>query len=388
MRNIDYISLDRGQSFDEQPNGFITMLALLSRTGVFHYQQVDPDGTVRIIRQLRLPDEVFSEETLKSMAGLPITNEHPKEMISPENASEYIVGMASDSPKKVRMPFQGEDEDFIQQKLTFTDPDIIEILKAGDKKELSLGYYCDLEEASGVYKGMQYDCIQRNIRVNHVSLVRRGRAGRECKVLLDGAEQTINLDGEIVNNNIRECRMETFTHEGKEYKVEDTIYALLTSLKDSAEGVSTELEAKSKELGKLEGVCDDLKAQLKAQKDHDDSEKIQALVKARVALETKASSVLGKEVALDSLSDREIKEKVICKLRPDVNLDGKSEDYVEGRFEMTIEDFQAEDSVENEDEKKIAEGKKVEDSLTPAELAEKARRAAWDRDANAWKGDK
>ena len=58
-------------------------------------------------------------------------------------------------------------------------------------------------------------------------------------------------------------------------------------------------------------------------------------VKARVGLERAAGKVLG-EVALDSLTDREIKEKVIA-TASDVALDAKSDAYVDARYDIVLE---------------------------------------------------
>ncbi|TDI74610.1 MAG: DUF2213 domain-containing protein [Betaproteobacteria bacterium] len=393
MRNIDYIPLnDAADNYEIMPNGFLSIMALLTRTGVFNYQKIDPDGTVHVLRQLRLPDEVFSEETLASMSGMPLTNNHPEELLNPENAADYIVGMASDNPKRVKVPVQGDDEDYVQQKLTFMDAGIIDLILSGDKKELSLGYTCELEMKDGLYNGIPYNCIQRNIRINHGSLVPRARGGQNCKVLLDGQEQVVNLDGIIVEdkkNNTRECNLKIFTHGGKEYKVEDDVHALLTNLQSENVTAGTQLDSKSKELEKLTGVCDDLKSQIKVQKDSDDTAAFSEKVRARVSLESKATEVLGKEVALDGLSDREIKEKVVCKLRPGVNLDGRNDDYVDGRFEMSIEDHTSSTNTDSDDAKNLGNNILNKDGADSAvSKAEKARADAWERDRNLWKGGK
>ena len=392
MRNIDYIALDASQNYDMLPNGFLSLTALLTRTGVFTYQQVDPEtGKVSVIRQLRLAEEVFAEETLASMSGLPLTNNHPSELISPENASDYVVGMASENPKRVKAPVQGDNEEYVQQKLTFMDSGVIDLVLSGDKKELSLGYTCKLEPKSGLYNGVQYDCIQREIRVNHCSLVRKARGGENCKVLLDGVEKVINLDGISIsedNNETKECKLKVFTHGGKEYKVADDVYALLESLHGDLEKSTANLDSKDAEISKLTGQCEELAAKIEVQKDSDDDAEIfAAAVRARVALESKAVDVLGKDVNLDGLSDREIKEKVITKLRPNVNLDGKNDDYIEGRFEMAVEDLE---STENADsQEKLAAGVINNDGANDAwTMAEKARKAAWDKTVNLWKGDK
>ncbi|MGQ0287027.1 DUF2213 domain-containing protein [Pasteurellaceae bacterium 22721_9_1] len=53
-------------------NGFIRDTPVLTRTGVFIYQQ--PDGTSR--REYRPPDEVFKADSLNAFKGIPITDEH------------------------------------------------------------------------------------------------------------------------------------------------------------------------------------------------------------------------------------------------------------------------------------------------------------------------
>lgn len=391
MRNIDYINLDAHAEPKILDNGFLSIMALLTRTGVFSYQQVDPDGTIRVIKQLRTPDEVFSEETMASLSGLPLTNNHPAELVNPENASDFIVGMASDKPKRVFAPITGDSEDYVQQELTFTDADVIEMITSKQKTEFSLGYTCELDFTPGVYKGLNYDAIQRNIRCNHGSLVNRARGGANCKVLLDdGSEKVVNLDGlsvdETIINQPKECNVKVFTQGGREYKVEDDVHALLTSLTGNLVETHDAVDKKSKEFEKLTGICDDLKSQIKVQKTTDSADEFRAKVRARVALESQAVEVLGTEVVLDALSDREIKEKVVVKLRPEVNLDGRNDDYLDGRFEMSVEDFKSSDkgTPANPAEKGLGKNVNNQDSADK-DVAGDARKTAWETARNAWK---
>ncbi len=52
-----------------------------------------------------------------------------------------------------------------------------------DKKELSMGYFCEYDIVSGVWNGIQYDAIQKNIFGNHLASVKEGRAGPDVRVL-------------------------------------------------------------------------------------------------------------------------------------------------------------------------------------------------------------
>ena len=390
MRNIEYVVLDEDKDIAFTPNGFATILAMLTRTGILTYQQIDPDGTIKIIRQLRLPDEVFSDQTMSTLAGIPLTNNHPKELINPANASDYIVGMASDNPKRVFAPITGDNEEYVQQRLTIFDASTIDLIRQKKKTQLSLGYSCELEFTPGQYKGKEYDAIQRNIRVNHAALVDTARGGPSCKVMLkdDGTTESVIFDGETVledsnDNNSKEIDVKVFNFDGKDYQVEDSIHSLLDSFQSKLSGEVDLSKAKQSEIEKLTAACDEYKAKMKVNNDSEDLEKFRSAVKSRVALESKGEKVLGSEVNLDSLSDREIKEQVIKKLRPATNLDDKTDDYVEARFEICVEDS-AEEKKDNEAEKKIGKGIQNKDSDDVPE-SKKAQARAWEVAKNLWK---
>jgi len=389
MRNTDYINLDATDDDIEMlPNGFLSIMALLTRTGIFRYQQIDPDGTVRIISQLRTAENVFDPETMASLSGLPITNNHPENLLTPENASAFIVGSASTTPKRVFAPVQGDSEEYVQQRLTIWDEDVIELIKNKEKTQLSLGYSCELDFTAGVYKGENYDAIQKNIRVNHASLVQRGRAGPSCRVLMDdGTEQVVNCDGITdleISNERKEPVVKNFTFDGKSFEVEDSVHALLTSFVGKLGEGENLAGSKQKEIDKVTAICDDLKSQLNVQVDTADASKFKEAVKIRVALEAQGASVLGESVNLDSLSDREIKEKCIVELRPACNLDGKSDAYVDARFDVAVEDHGNTSGDEGL-------GKKInnQDSSNDAwAVSAKAKKTAWEKATNAWKGGK
>lgn len=383
MKNVDYVVLDALENVDVLPNGFLSMLANLTRTGIFRYQKVEPDGTVHIIKQLRIPEEVFAEETMSSLSGIPITNNHPTELVSPTNASDYVVGMASDNPKRVYAPIQGDSEEYVQQRLTVFDEDVIKAISTKKKTQMSLGYTCELDMTPGVYKGEAYDCIQRCIRVNHASIVDKARGGEGCKVLLDGAE--VILDGlsgdEIVNKKGEEPNVKKFTFNGTEYQVEDSVHALLTGFVVKLDEATVLTDSTKKDLEKSTAVCDDLKAQIKTQKDSA-VEGFGKAVKARVELEGNSAKVLGSDVTLDGLSDREVKEKVIGKLRPEVELKDMTDEYITARYEVCLEDHAS------KGENALGKGIVNTDSKGDEDVAEKSRKAQWDHDSKLWEGDK
>jgi hypothetical protein len=324
---------------------------------------------------------------MASLSGLPITNNHPDTLISPENVSDFIVGSASTTPKRIFAPVQGDSEEYVQQRLTIWDEDVIELIQNKEKTQLSLGYSCELDFTPGTYKGENYDAIQKNIRVNHGSLVQRGRAGPSCRVMMDGVETVVNCDGITELENINERKepvVKNFTFDGKSFEVEDSVHSLLTSFVGKLGEGENLAGAKQKEIDKVTAICDDLKSQLTVQVDTADASKFKEAVKLRVALEAQGTTVLGDSVNLDSLSDREIKEKCIVKLRPAFNADGKSDEYIDARFDVAVEDHGNTSGDEGL-------GKKInnQDSATDAyAIAAKSKATAWENAKNAWKGGK
>jgi len=155
------------------PEGYLRGDAIITRTGVFHYQNAD--GSIR--RELRHPDDVFSKASLDSFKMLPITKGHPTDQIvSAGNARELAVG------------FLGEnlviDGAFLIAPLTVTHADAIAAIDAG-QRALSCGYSVTLTDEAGDYNGERYTHRQINIRGNHVALCDLGRAGSAARLNMD-----------------------------------------------------------------------------------------------------------------------------------------------------------------------------------------------------------
>lgn len=318
MRTVtqhDYARLGKQTKFDLLPNGFLPVSANLTRTGVFTYMDLNADGTVKITRQLRHPEEVFDEASIATLMGLPATNNHPtSSLVTVENAKQFVVGWQADSTKRIKLDdgTSTDQEDYVQSKVVFFDRPTIDAITGGLKSEISLGYTCVLDETPGEWNGRPYDAIQRNIRYNHLSLVNKARGGPDCRILTDSASDLNQIcDGISFEGD----NMGMISLDEKEY-------SKTMADKDRLQAENDELKAKLADVPVL------------------DSETFKKAVSMRVALERKAGSVLP-EVALDALSEREIHEAVIKKLRPTATLDGKSDDYIAARFDVALEDGKA-----------------------------------------------
>lgn len=156
--------------------GYLMDRPILTSTGIFEY--VNPDGSLR--RELRLPEEVFDPESLKSYRGKPIIVTHDAGLITKDNVAENAIGTIlsegyrSGSDVRAEIVIHNADE-----------------LKDCGYRELSLGYNLDLDETPGVYEGEPYDAIQRNIRINHLALVDEARAGDQARLNIDGRDTAL-----------------------------------------------------------------------------------------------------------------------------------------------------------------------------------------------------
>lgn len=298
----------------------------LTRTGVFVYR--DASGHER--REYRPPEEVFHEDSLASFSMAPVTDDHPPESVDASNARKYAVGSVGESLRR--------DGDHVAAALVVYDAATIAKMERG-KVQLSCGYIADVADEPGVSPaGERYDAVQRNIRGNHVAIVDIGRAGPGACVRMDAAVMVAPEDGALPRGDAMNLEQAlaalAATNEklGAEKARADAAEAALADTKTRADKAEADRDVAAAELTK----------ERQARKDADDS--IAPRVRARVALETAALAVLGREAKLDALSDRDIRTAVVKKVDAVELGADRSDAYVEARFDSALE--RADKSVE------------------------------------------
>lgn len=158
-------------------DGRVIADAFITRAGVFEY--LDERGNVR--RELREPSEVFDPRSLESFAQVPVTNAHPHERVTADNARQYMIGASGERVER--------DDDHVRASLMIADSDTLDEMRRQRKYDVSCGYTCDVVEGKGVHPVYgEYDARQTNIRGNHIAVnLHRGRAGT-ARVRMDAAE--------------------------------------------------------------------------------------------------------------------------------------------------------------------------------------------------------
>ena len=340
---LDLIWREGAEKLRTTDEGFMIGVACVTNTGIFPYML--PDGTIR--NELRLPEEVFADDSLETLKGKPLTDDHPDVGVDPDNVQNLGVGSVGTEPF--------HDDYCVYAPLTIQRRSAIDAAKGG-KRALSCGYTCELEFTSGTKWGQRYDAIQRKIRYNHVALVDAGRAGEDAVIRMDSAgwhssiKNPSHTDRSPLMKNIR-------LDNGVEYQADEAVIASYTALKgdrdalksaaDAAaakvDGLTAELARAKTALDTAVAEADSLKAKEKTMTDELQAAKdsAPAAIKAGIAARLQlldAAALAGVEVKGD-MDDAAIKAAVIKAADAEAVLEGKGDTYVDARFDIAVEGF-------------------------------------------------
>jgi hypothetical protein len=346
VKRYDRSELEQPERLD---NGYLKCDARITRVGVFNY--VNRDGSIR--RELRLPDEVFNADSLRSFEDVALTNNHPPEPLTAKNTKRFHCGHVRD----VR-----SDSPHVAARVTITDADAVKDAEKG-KRQLSCGYNCDLELTQGVTSGIEgipdglrYDAIQRNIRGNHLAIVSKARAGADASLRLDADDRVMVEDTKPDPEPKPEAPKMKIKIDGVEFEIEDgpaaqavqKVIARVDERDEQITKLSTELATEKARADDAEEKRDEA---IKARDDAASPERIDQAVKNRVTLVENARKILGdkdkdgKEIKLDGKSDAEIKRDVVVHVSPQAaeKIDAMEGDaqitYLNARFDQAIESW-------------------------------------------------
>lgn len=306
------------QKTNETTEGFLKVTGYISEADkVMEYVDWWNETVTREI----IPIEEL-EKVIPQTNGLIMTDLHPWEFIDAKNAKEYIRGYVTN--------VYGIEENKLKVDLLVIDSDLINDIRSRKKNQFSIGYWCEmLKEGGYTALGESYDYKQVNLTLNHVALVPQGRAGEEVGVItMNSKNENISYQkGMYKKQNIRGGKM-AIKYNGKEMEahelhseliLRDTQLKEVTNAKENLEG---KLAAKETELNeantKLNGI----------------DEKLNSEVIAKVNAISEVSKLTGeKPEDLMKLNTIELKKKVINKAFEGMNLEGKTEAYLDGLYE-------------------------------------------------------
>ena len=312
----------------------------IARVGVFPYRTVNDD----VVMEAKLPTELLSDSTVESANNKPITDGHPSELVTAENSKTLMKGFTAENAHV--------DGDMVKVDMTITDADLIKEIGDG-KEELSIGFKTEVVPVQGEYQGVHYDSVQRNIQINHVAVVDKGRAGHSVritgdsaemvikekgesmettKVMLDGANVTVALaDADQVaksNTDLADLKKQLADAQAKEKELQDKI--------DKIQGkadAADELQKKADEAQAKADAADKQIAELQGKLKSYEGDGLDKMIEAKLALEKDAKPFLGDSYDFAGKSDKDIKVAVIKAIDDSFDAKDKSSDYINAFFD-------------------------------------------------------
>ena len=438
VKRLDSIRLDRNDSTYFTDEGYLVDHPILTSCGIFEY--TNPDGSVR--RELRLPEYVFDEESLKTYKGKPIIITHDAGVVDKNNVDREQVGTILSEGTR-----DGED---VRAEIIIHDTDA---MKKSGLKELSLGYNLVLLEEPGVWNGEHYDAIQTQIVINHLAIVASARAGEQARLNIDSSEKNLLRGGKKMKiKNTRRIDGESLTPEEleqaiKEYKAkraeeavdseeevvedvnsddesqeeEETVSAdeddtqegstpediaqLVKDRKDRRDNEPQDEDAKkviaeqNEDIDMLLAALEKLIAETKANADsqaeeesmdeeeenkdssEDESKSLNADSADKIVRQRLAICRIGDKLNMDGLENMSIKQAkraIISKVLPAMRVDGKSESYIDAMYDLAVGEVKNRKSVSYQKKQMFNEQKRRNDSTES--MASSARKKMIDRE--------
>ncbi len=336
---------------ERTPEGYLQGLVPVTQCGVFSYRNVADDGswdgTWR--QELRHPEDVHEKASLDSLRMCPVQDEHVA-MVDSSNVDQLKVGHLGELYEVGPLP-QG----VVKIPIRIDSPRGLAVVAKG-KKQLSMGYDLELEEApaGSMYLGKPYTHRQRKIRYNHIAITDLARLGPEMRLdsadAVEGDSESSHLQKEPLMLT-KKVNIDSVEYEAPAQVVVayDKMAARVDASEEEKKAAEKALEDEKKENKKgmdaLQAKCDSALADAKTAQDA--LAKLEKEIPARAALIAKdaadlmsvASAVMAAPEAakLKGMDSAKIKVAIIKAKYPEANLDGKSDTYIDGRFDSIRE---------------------------------------------------
>lgn len=315
-------------------DGFIHGRVRATRTGIQEYRASElgkmGDDIVRVYRPL---DEVMRVDSLGSFKGKAVTDGHPSDRLNSENWSKLARGTIMGVQR---------DGDAVVLDVTVSDKGLVEKLESGKARELSAGYVARIDWTPGKTDGGEpYDAIQRDIYIDHLAVVPKGRAGSDYRVG-DADEWGARPRDRAIEQPIEEGQTvsdaQTTTVQVGDGAVPTTEAGAIRikGLQDSLATKDQAIKDKDAEIADLKKQVETKDGELAAaKKSLEDATKPEALadaVKKRGKV-TEAGKAAGMaEEDMDKMDDAAIRRAVVAKSLGDAAAKEMSDAAIEGAF--------------------------------------------------------
>lgn len=315
--------------------GFLVAKIRSARTGVQLYRAHEIGDLALaagfndndVVRVNRPESEVFSKRAMQTLSHAPLTINHPAEMVTADNWSDYAVGEVSDDVLR--------DGEALVVSVIAKDARGIQAIQS-THKQVSWGYQAKLRDASdkSVADFEMYD-----FEYNHISAVPAGRAGPEYG--FDDAAQVWGASPLTVEDK-KMTELKTVILGDKAVKVEasdaDTVAAILADHKATVDAKDAEIVALTSKLNDAEAkiLTDAQIAELVDKKIESDANraKVLAILKDEAKVKAMSDEAIAGALAVlgDAVPEDNTMRKAIGDAKPMLDAEAKIKASIEARF--------------------------------------------------------
>ena len=329
-------------------DGYLVATVKCARTGCQDYAAAelgltDRQGAVTVYRP---ESAVFAKDSLATYAGKPVTVNHPPVMVDANNWKEYAAGEIGSEIAR--------DGEFVVVPMKLMDAAAIQAVQDG-ARELSMGYTTPLELSDGIAPdGTPYQAVQTGpIRINHMALVSKARGGPKLRIgdsadkwgvspLITTADtkgrqmadtlQTVVLGDQAAQVAVADApKIEAY-----KAAMAKQLADAMTEKEKADEEHAEKMAAKDAEIAKKDAAIAALEDAKLSDADLD------AKVAARADLIGKAKAVAD-GIETTGMADADIRKAAVAKALGDAAVEGKTQAYIDARFDILVEDAEKRD---------------------------------------------
>lgn len=304
---------DEKYKMRQTKDGYLVCQPRVARTGIQIYNGAEvgrPD--LKTVRVYRPETEVMANDAVVSLAGKPITIEHPSHPVTAETWKRDAVGYVGSEILR--------DGEFIRVPLHLMDAEAIKEVRGG-RSQLSVGYSAELQWGDGVSpSGEKYDVTQTSIRANHVAITHTARGGPKLRMGDNDtqnrrktmATRTIQVDGisvemeerdvQVVERTLAKLAGEVTAAQAALATAQTTMQNDVATARTEAANAKAEVQTKVAEIATLQKQLGDSKL-TPAQLDK--------LVTDRVATVQRAKAIIGDALVIDGKTDADMRKQVV-----------------------------------------------------------------------------
>jgi uncharacterized protein len=305
------VMLDATTSLRELGDGYVVCSPRIARTGIQVYQGYEigrPD--LKEVRVYRPESEVFSKDAIKTLAGKPVTIEHPSEPVTAKTWRSVAVGHVGEEVMR--------DGEFIRVPLILMDSSAIDEVRKG-RSQLSVGYSATLLWQDGVTpEGEAFDVKQTAIRANHVAITHTARGGPKLRmgdrnsgvkqmsktIMIDGIPVELEeRDGTLIERTISKLKSDLATAQTELATAKTTTQNDVATAKTETANATAAIATKDAELATLKQQLADSKLT---------PQKLDQMVAERTQTMLRAKALVGDSLVVEGKTDADMRRQVVA----------------------------------------------------------------------------